>query len=298
LVNLPGQIFYDEGDFNSALYFLLLNYETDRNKLKSLLLLGKTFEKMDDQRKAIITYNKLNSLYPEETIGMYQIGKLFFKKGDLDIAHENFARIITIDPLHFKSHVYLALILRVDKIDQKRLEEILGHLHQAKEEAGDNRKFKVLIHQNFAELYQEQGNIDLALKYYSTVRSLQPNQTDVLLHLADLQLKKKRFVTSLNLYLEAHKLDPRLLFPLHQIANLYSFLSKYDRAVHFFELILQEEPDNVPIILTLGRVIRDKMNRPAASLPIFQKGFQSEFSQLILFEVASSARSHQPHARQ
>lgn len=241
---------------------------------------------MDDQRKAIITYNKLNSLYSEETIGMYQIGKLFFRKGDYDIAHENFSRIITIDPLHYKSHVYLALILRLEKMDQKRLEEILGHLHQAKEEAGDNRKFKVLIHQNFAELYQEQGNVDLALKYYSTVRSLQPENADVLLHLADLQLKKKRFVTSLNLYLEAHKLSPHLLFPLHQIANLYSFLSKYDRAVHFFELILVEEPENVPVVLTLGRVIRDKMNRPAASLAIFQRGLDSEFEQLVLFEVS------------
>ena len=247
--------------------------------------MGKTFEKIGDERKAIITYNKLNSLYPAETIGFYQIGKLFYKKGDFDIACDNFSRIITIDPLHYKSHVYLAIIRRLDRHDHKKVELVLSHLHQAKEEALDNNKFRIMINLNFAEIYEEQMNYDLSIKYYYVVNGLQSNNIDILVHLADLHLKKQKYVTALNLYLTVHQTSPHMSFAMNQIANLYAYLSKYEEAIRYFELILNHEPQNMHIILTLGRLLRDKVGKLEEAKKTFERGINLENSHLIFYEV-------------
>ena len=281
-----GQIYYDDDDYDSALYFLLLNYEVEINKIKCLVLIGKTFEKLKDERKAIITYNKLNSMYIGETIGYYQIGKLFFKKGENDIAADNFNRVITIDPLNYKSHVYLSLIYRFDKLDSKKMETILYHLHQAKDETLHNRKFKIMINQNFAEIYEEEKNYDLAIKYYMIVLNLQPNNIDFLLRLADLHLKKKKYVTALNNYLDVHSIDPRLVFAINQVANLYAYLSKYEESIRFFKLLLEEEPDNLEIILLLGQIHRDKLGQLDKAIKVFQTGIGMEGCCLAFYEVS------------
>lgn len=234
----------------------------------------------------MITYNKLSNLFPNDTVGYYQIGKLFFRRGDYDIAHDNFLKIITIDPLQYKSHVYLAIIYRVEAGSQKNLDDILGHLHQAKDEAANNRKFKILIYKNFAEIFEEQNNVELAIKYYTIVNGLQPENTDYLLHLADLHLKKKKYVTALNLYLTAHGQRPNNTFILNQIANLYAYMSKYESAVQFFRLLIAEEPDNLTVIITLGQVLRDKMGRYEEAIEVFRKGIECEGSHLALYEVS------------
>lgn len=247
--------------------------------------MGKCFEQLSDERRAIITYNKLNSLYPSETSGFYQIGKLFYKKNDNDIAWENFNKIITINPLNYKSHTYLALIAKIDKLDPSKEAVVLEHLRQAKDEAVHDKKFKVIINQTFAQIYEDKGNIDLAVKYYYILHNLNPDEIDFLLHLANLHLQKKKYVTALNLYLRAFKIDPNHSLVLNQSANLYAYLSKYEEAIFFFELLLNKEPSNIEVILTLGKLYRDKVDDCDLAIQTFSKGIDLQSENLAYYEV-------------
>lgn len=268
-----GQLYYNEESYENALYFFLENYKHEENKVKCLIMLGKTFEKLKEEKKALITYNKLSLLYSNEVVGIYRVAKLFYKRGEFDLSKEKFAQIITIEPLNAKSHVYLARVLMQQK--RKTPEEInaiIFHLNQGLEYLKDIPKFELIIYHHFAELYDSLDNLDLAIKNYEQAIKLESaSQHYYLARLSEVYLRKNKYVSALNTYLKLFKMDRQNIEVISQIAMLYAYMSKYENAVKFFNYVLTIEPNNYRANLMLGRLYREKFHQHGLALESFGK---------------------------
>jgi tetratricopeptide (TPR) repeat protein len=268
-----GQLFYNEKNYENAIYFFLENYKHEEHKVRCLVMLGKTFERMKDEKKALITYNKLSILYPNEVAGIYHVAKLFFKRGDIDLSEEKFAQIITIDPLNAKSHVYLARVLMQQKNKKSdEINAIIFHLNQGLEYIKENKKFELIIFRHFAELYDSIDSLDLAIKNYEQAMKLDPNSHQYYLaRLSEVYLRKNKYVSALNTYLKLFKMDRENIEVISQIAMLYAYMSNYENAVKFFNFALTIEPTNYRANLMLGRLYREKFHQHGLALETFDK---------------------------
>lgn len=101
-------MYYTDKDYENALYFFLENYKTEINKKTSLKMLGKIFHKLGEDAKALLAYKKLSDDFTNSTHGLYEIGKIYFNKNMFELALEKFIHVVTIDPRHFKCHVFIA----------------------------------------------------------------------------------------------------------------------------------------------------------------------------------------------
>jgi tetratricopeptide (TPR) repeat protein len=251
-------------------------------------MLGKTFEKLGEDKKALITYNKLSTLYPNEVSGLYRVAKLFYEKAEMDLAKEKFAQIITIDPLNAKSHVYLAMVIMGQK--EKSTDDvnaIIYHLNQGKEYLKESKKFEIIIYKNFAELYDNLDNLDLAILNYELTIKLETEENShyYLAKLAEVYLRKKKYISALNIYLKLFKVDRTNISVISQIAMIYAYSSKYEDAAKFFNFALTIEPLDFKANLMLGRLYREKFHQHSLALEIFHKIVNINPKEKSLFEV-------------
>ena len=88
-----GDIYYEKADYQQALKYLQSALETDLDfkiRLSILNKLGRTYEKLGDNAKAINSYEEAIRRYPKSTVPYNNLGVLYVRTGKFDDAIQVF----------------------------------------------------------------------------------------------------------------------------------------------------------------------------------------------------------------
>ncbi|MBP7652468.1 protein kinase, partial [Candidatus Dependentiae bacterium] len=141
---------------------------------------------------------------------------------------------------------------------------------------------------SMANLYHKTGNLGLAIRNLETAVRIFPEKSELYVHIADLSGLTKNFKKSADTYLEALKMDTRLvteietklelilkqcqstedqLYVLHIFEQIYILLNNDIKLLNIYEMIRQIEPENITNLTKIGKLyFKLKMFREAFRL--------------------------------
>src|SRR5690606_32612617 len=93
-----GQIQSELGDHNEARDTLIDALRWDPNNVWALLMMGNIFAKEKDSETALIYYNQVLALKPNDNITLNNIGAQLMEAGSTDEAQNYFLKAVNADP--------------------------------------------------------------------------------------------------------------------------------------------------------------------------------------------------------
>ena len=266
-----ANLFYMEKNYETSLFFFSKNYKiSEDNKITSLLYIGKIFDKMNKKKNSMITYQKLNTTFPNQIFGFYRIGKnLFFEKKYLE-AKKFFKIVIDKDEYNFKSKTYLGIIgILLGTSIPEEVKQILFYFSTALENPEINVKFEFLIKYHFSIFYEKIENYDMAIKYKEQAISYKQNDINLVNELVKLYIKKNLLKKAIKLYKKFIKYDKNNLYVVSQLGCLYAYFLNFKKSEKYFLYIKKKDKKNFKANMTLGKIYRDKLESPEMALNCF-----------------------------
>lgn len=126
---------------------------------------------------------------------------------------------------------------------------------------------KTIIHLVRMELI-EQGPKQ-AIELLQSYLESQPNNTQLIVELADIYMKNKQMDLALKQYQQAFDFDNQNAFTLTKLVDYYFITSKYNKAEPIILAYLQKHPKNSEIKIKLGNLY-GKLNQPLKAIKTFE----------------------------
>jgi superkiller protein 3 len=209
LDNSIGICYYKLANFENAMFYFLKHL--DKHKDSSILICiadildrkaKRTVENLNTQiscLKSVIRVNPGNVTYP------LRLAKLYIEIKDLDLAIEEYNKVLEINPKIFDAMFELTCLYLVKK-DFENLAQLYLRIGNMLKES--------LAHDIY-DASDPNSTINICLKYYIEAQKLIPNNIDIILSLADIHRisnKPKEALSYINLALQMDKKDYRVYY--------------------------------------------------------------------------------------
>lgn len=176
----------------------------------------------------------------------------------------------------------------IEQAGKNRTDDAIHILEELVADAPDH----ALAHNDLAVLYQQTGNLELALKYQQLATSLEPSNPVFQKNLADLLfIGFSEYEKALTVYVNLLSKAPKDVEILKAIAHVCIELEQFDNARHFFEQILAVKPWDKEARAALVEI---KDCKPSAVSPLLANASREEMyadvQELIKGEKFEEAR--------
>ena len=155
-----GNVYYNIKDFDKAIEYYVegLKYsDLSSHKHRKLYQLGVFYTKVNNNEKAIESFDKSLEQRPGYTKAMFEKAKIFRSTGDIDAARLLLTQCIDIDPAYSKPYEELMDM----EIDSKNYDEAIMHGERCLE----FNPAAYTVKMRFAKLYNDSKNYKEAKKY-------------------------------------------------------------------------------------------------------------------------------------
>lgn len=211
------------GDLPAAAYEFIAAAETGDNNIKkhSYANLGDIMSVLDNNKKAVLYYQKAVTIDPDNMSIRLKYARLLDKLGQENLAVQEYNTILANGSNN--SEVLYAL----EKIYTKKLAEAPNSAE---------------LNMNLGAILQKQKKYDAALTYYKAAETIDPSNVSTRLNLGTLYQQKKDYNSALSAYNSIIT-----LYPNHLEANLYRAqalleLGEKDEAIKAFNKVLSIDP--------------------------------------------------------
>jgi tetratricopeptide (TPR) repeat protein len=176
----------------------------------------------------------------------YSLGNLYFKKGELPKAKEQFLLALKEDPDLRRAHLNLGNIYfrerNYSRTEEEFLEELKLHPEQEK------------AHNNLSVLYRIKGDYPSAIEQAKEALKIKPYYPEANINLSLAYLKENNFPLAESTLLSAAVLYPSLKNIRFYLGMIYQKQGKSDEALQEYELILGEKSRTENLDYNLGLI--------------------------------------------
>lgn len=218
-------------------------------------------EKKFDEALKILDY--LEQIHTEKSDVLYLKGQIFFNKGDLDSADENFQKAIEActedksDLLYRISSIYFV---------EEELNIAIRYLLEAHKL--DPKHFATLFDLGYS--YEKINNVDKSFHFYNKLLDLYPFTQNVWYNLGIVLTKQGKFDVAIDAYDYCIAIDPEYSSAYHNKANTLASIEKYKEAAEVFQELVILEPENPRVYCSLGEC-NEKLERYEQALEMYNK---------------------------
>ena len=160
-----------------------------------------------------------------------------FDRGDLDVALENFKKLIDADPMNPEAQSHLAMVL----LEKKDYAAAIPAYEKVLEMDSTNSGAYFYL----GNIAQAVGDVDAALKCYEEALKLVPDSPEGLANIGSILFAQGAVDSGITLMQQALDFDPRNTVALMNLGLAYSSKGLLDSAVEYFRRLLKVEPANV-----------------------------------------------------
>lgn len=238
-------------------------------------LLGWLYWTQGKQDEALGEYRESVNIDPCQEDAQYNLGVLYYNKGDLEMAKKCFEKTKELNPEHKKALSYLANLGDEAILKRPEYTSLLipdpalrhcyyGKAHLDKNEIADAKleyetAFEInpnspIVNQGLAVSYEynDEGlrygkgfNIEKSVLHYEKALSAEPNLTEAVFNLAVLYSRADRMDDSVRLYMRVLREQPERAGVHYNLAVIYdNELKDHLRARHHYTRFLKLEPES------------------------------------------------------
>ena len=149
-------------------------------------------------------------------------------------------------------------------------------------------------HQASGELFESQGQYDLAVREYRAVLALDPGRPGIHFRLGRVLLRSRRSdsqAAALHEFEQELQIDPSNASAAYELGELYRKSGQLEKARDFFEMALKHYPDFEEARVGLGRVLI-ALRRPELALPHLRQALSlSPDDEVGYYQLAEAYKS-------
>jgi len=218
-------------------------------------------EKKFEEALKILDY--LEQVHTEKSDVLYLKGQIFFNKGDLIKADENFQKAIEScteeksDLLYRISSIYFV---------EEELNTAIRYLLEA--HRLDPNHFATLFDLGYS--YEKINNVEKSYQYYNKLLDLYPFTQNVWYNLGIVLTKQGKFDEAIEAYDYCIAIDPEYGSAYHNKANTLASIERYKEAAEVFQELIILEPENPRVYCSLGEC-NEKLERFEQALEMYNK---------------------------
>jgi tetratricopeptide (TPR) repeat protein len=245
-----GQILYENKDIKGALISFKEAIKIEPQNERAVMAAGSVLEEMGKQSEALKIYKDLVEFDPAAAFILERIISILFSRSEFSeaVPYMEMAAAINLDDQNLR--VRLGIIYAESRHYEDAV-RIFKELHQSFPDSD-----RVLYY--LAAVYQEMGELDLAVNYYSKIPSKSPLFHDSCVRVAqilnmlaqgssDSEYTQKRLVGRFNEYVEDQfKAVPQIRAELMMIkANYYELRKEYPSAIESLQRVQEDAKSSV-----------------------------------------------------
>jgi len=103
--------------------------------------------------------------------------------------------------------------------------------------------------------HEDQGNLEAAQRKYKAVLEHQPDHTDALVNMGNIQHRRGSCSLAKDYYLKALRIDPDHIEANYNLANIFEEQGELQNAILFYQKAIHEDSEFADAYFNLGRVL-------------------------------------------
>jgi len=271
---IEGRVFYAQGEFEKALKIFKKLSKQDPQSLDYLFAVGRTFSRLNNDKKAIFFYDKVLNLQPNNFKALLgKVSSLIIMGRDQDALE-----IIDYELTKDDNPILLAKKGQILSSTEKNDVMIFDFFSRAIELKDDEPYIwilKSLVHEHYLEEDKALESLEKALSFVSESKT--DLDQDNHISMRDVLVEKITTLRNFNYHEKALKCCEILLKrykndreALYQKIIIYYDQQEYDLALEVLDIALKIDPKNVYFLNLKGRIYYFKKS-PEAALKIYDE---------------------------
>lgn len=211
------------GQYAKAIPLLNEMIKKDETNSKLYFRLGKAYQRLDQNSKAIENYTKAKQLNPNSTVTLLNLSSCLYSSGNYPNAEQELVKLQQLDPNNYSVNLLLAKTYSVQNKYQQSL-NIYSKLNQ-KDSLNPN------IHKQIGSLKRRMQNFIGSLDSYMKANELNPNDLSVIIHIAQQLYEMAAYQQALGYINNGLNVFPNNIILLKKKAQVLIGLEWYDNAL-------------------------------------------------------------------
>jgi len=238
---------------------LLEKLSHEYGNLQAILLLGRYYASVDRNEDA---FNELKKTINTkiEKYGVYEIGKLFLKEGNLVEAKKSFQYVVSKN-----EDVFSLFELGKIAIDENNLKEAREYFEKALK-----IKFDIYTYFYLGKLEVLENSLEEATDIFYEILEINPNDIYSMIELGKIEVNKGNTIKARELFNKILKIKSDDVPTLYELGKLDEREGYYKKAKERFNKILEIKPNDIMTKLELGDLSICEGDNKKASI-IFKK---------------------------
>lgn len=239
-----ARVFLMKRRFEEALEFARKSTRARDSYVQGHLITGDIYQAMGDDEIALLKYEKVLSLDPQNRPGHFHSAISYRNLERTDDAIYELRRTLEIDPDYVGAHLELGELYERRNDPARALAEFESVISLSKDSPELCRKI--------GRAYQSAGKLNIAARYFEHLLALHPDDVDAKELLAGAYRELGRLEEALNLYTEVVQASPHSAGGYQGMALTYGALGDSEKEVFFFRKAIKTDPRCVEALHSLG----------------------------------------------
>ena len=228
--------------------------------VEQLLLVGAKYEENSEQDNAARLYRRIKRISPEALEPRWRLVRYAESKQDNAAALKELRQMSTISVTSDDPEQSISILQLILKLDPKDLNSRVALAGSFRKSGQDSELFEVLG--SLEQLYRESGEIDLAITILEELRTLRPDDLDIVHRSFELRIKKHEVPEAVGIAFE--------------LIESYLRNQRTDDAVAMMRRIVELDPKDVTRRVSLARLVESE-GHPEIALEELRKGWEELF---------------------
>jgi tetratricopeptide (TPR) repeat protein len=232
-----------------------LKYIPDNKFLISKALFG--YFSLNYDKKALPYLDQHFKLFSDDFDELCLIATVLIKKGYNSQAMKYFNQAKKLEPENSRLALWLC--------DRRMVDEAINLLTEQIKKDPENIKSLT----DAVRMFYSLGKREMAMEYLADLNNLSPASLEVIRLTGEMQEKDGNLVEAISSYEKAMRMDPKDLFIIRHLANIYIQEKLWDKAINHFKSALTNYPNEPFLLDGLGNLL---INCPEPKLRNVEEG--------------------------
>jgi len=242
-----GNVYYATNRFQRA----ILNYnqalDLEANLIEARRRLGESYYRMNNFKRAFLQFKRILIVYPNDPEVNFMMGITVYQQAALNEYIDEFLELYGLS----NQEEIEANKLKNDRKKQRIYDEIVSCFYSAQ----SARKNFYEATFNLALTYQELGQPDSALYYFTKTLQINPGLAMARIVLANFHEKQENYNKALEEYKQVIRIDPRSFIYYPKLGPEYNEIDVLALVKKELEQEVQIDPNNISSSLSLANIL-------------------------------------------
>lgn len=257
-----GDSLYRLGNYSKAIQF----YEKE-NAYYARLQVARAFSALGNRDKAVEMYENIVALNPESQTALFELGKIYADRNQIQKADTLFRKLIKKDSLNPQYYYELGFLNTTENLVESL--KLFKKAYQI-----DSTYIKAIYQIGKINLMSRKA--DSALVYVDKGLLLSPNAPDLINIKAQSHFFEKNYYSAIEQYNRLIGMNQASIFIYKDLAKCYAETNQYELAICTYEKLLQYNDEDADVLYDMGLAYKE-LEAPDYAIKFIEQSMEARY---------------------